>query len=79
MSSHTITHVLTYLLFLTLHSLSTLSLTLYSLLLSKGGREVDDMVAWMAAVARGKDPIEEEKKARPGLYKVHAVFLDFFC
>jgi len=34
-----------------------------------GGREVDDIVFWMAAVARGLDPIEEEKKSRPGLYK----------
>jgi thioredoxin-like negative regulator of GroEL len=36
-----------------------------------GGREVDDIVFWMAAVAKGLDPIEEEMKARPGLYKGH--------
>jgi hypothetical protein len=41
---------------------------------------VDDIVAWMAAVAKGLDPIEEEKKARPGLYKVcvistHTVYI----
>jgi len=34
-----------------------------------GGREVDDIVFWMAALARGQDPIEEEKYGRPGLYK----------
>jgi FAD-linked sulfhydryl oxidase len=34
-----------------------------------GGREADDIVFWMAALARGQDPIEEEKYGRPGLYK----------
>ena len=37
-----------------------------------GGREVDDIVFWMGARARGQDPIEEEKYGRPGLYKGHS-------
>lgn len=32
-----------------------------------GGREVEDMVFYMAAVARGEDPEEEERRRRPGL------------
>eukprot|EP00618_Florenciella_parvula_P036072 CAMPEP_0119474524 /NCGR_PEP_ID=MMETSP1344-20130328/5743_1 /TAXON_ID=236787 /ORGANISM="Florenciella parvula, Strain CCMP2471" /LENGTH=583 /DNA_ID=CAMNT_0007507845 /DNA_START=43 /DNA_END=1794 /DNA_ORIENTATION=- len=34
-----------------------------------GGREVEDLVDHMTALANGKDPWEEEKKRRPGLYK----------
>jgi thiol-disulfide isomerase/thioredoxin len=34
-----------------------------------GGHEVDDLVFWMAAVSKGLDPMEEEKRARPGLYR----------
>jgi len=29
------------------------------------------MVAWMSALSKGLDPIDEEIKQRPGLYKVH--------
>lgn len=35
-----------------------------------GGREVEDFVFYMSAVARGQDPEEEEKKRRPGLVRV---------
>jgi hypothetical protein len=38
-----------------------------------GGREVDDMVAWMGALSKGLDPIDEEIKQRPGLYKVRSL------
>lgn len=34
-----------------------------------GGRETEDIVFYMSAVAKGLDPWEEEKKLRPGLYK----------
>lgn len=34
-----------------------------------GGREADEIVFHMSAVARGQDPYDEEKKLRPGLYK----------
>jgi hypothetical protein len=34
-----------------------------------GGREADEIVSWMAAVAKGEDPIISEIKQRPGLYK----------
>jgi len=34
-----------------------------------GGREVEDIVFWMASLSKGLDPIEEEVKQRPGLYK----------
>jgi thiol-disulfide isomerase/thioredoxin len=35
-----------------------------------GGREADEIVFHMSAVARGLDPYDEEKKLRPGLYKI---------
>jgi len=34
-----------------------------------GGREVDDIVFWMSSLAKGLNPIEEERKNRPGLYR----------
>lgn len=34
-----------------------------------GGREALEIADYMAYVAQGKDPIEEEKKSKPGLYK----------
>lgn len=34
-----------------------------------GGREAEDIVFHMSAVAKGLDPYDEEKKLRPGLYK----------
>jgi thiol-disulfide isomerase/thioredoxin len=34
-----------------------------------GGREADDIVFHMSAVAKGLDPYEEELKTKPGLYK----------
>jgi len=34
-----------------------------------GGREVDEIVFFMAAISKGFDPFEEEKKLRPGLYR----------
>ena len=34
-----------------------------------GGRESHELVDYMTAVAKGLDPIEEEKKSKPGLYK----------
>jgi len=35
----------------------------------RGGRESHEIVDYMTAVAKGLDPIEEEKKSKPGLYK----------
>jgi thioredoxin-like negative regulator of GroEL len=35
-----------------------------------GGRVADEIVFHMSAVARGLDPYDEEKKTRPGLYKL---------
>lgn len=37
-----------------------------------GGREADDLVFYMSAVAKGLDPEEEEKKSKPGFYKKEA-------
>ncbi|GMI04435.1 hypothetical protein TrLO_g15439 [Triparma laevis f. longispina] len=34
-----------------------------------GGREADDIIFHMSAVAKGLDPYEEELKTKPGLYK----------
>eukprot|EP00960_Hanusia_phi_P050038 759951-Hanusia_phi.AAC.2 len=34
-----------------------------------GGREASEIVLYMTSVARGLDPQEEERKAKPGLYK----------
>jgi len=34
-----------------------------------GGRESHELVDYMTAVAKGLDPVEEEKKSKPGLYK----------
>jgi len=34
-----------------------------------GGREAHELIDYMTAVAKGLDPIEEEAKAKPGLYK----------
>jgi thiol-disulfide isomerase/thioredoxin len=35
-----------------------------------GGRVADEIVFHMTAVAKGLDPYDEEKKTRPGLYKI---------
>jgi len=35
----------------------------------RGGRESHELVDYMTAVAQGLDPVEEEKKSKPGLYK----------
>lgn len=34
-----------------------------------GGREADEIVSFMSALAKNLDPFEEEKKQRPGLYR----------
>ena len=34
-----------------------------------GGREIDEIVFHLSAVAKGLDPYEEELKTKPGLYK----------
>jgi thiol-disulfide isomerase/thioredoxin len=35
-----------------------------------GGREVDEIVPFMAAISKGLDPFDEEKRTRPGLYRL---------
>ena len=34
-----------------------------------GGRSAEDIIFWMSTVSKGLDPIEEELKTKPGLYK----------
>lgn len=41
-----------------------------------GGREAEDIVFHMSAVARGLDPYEEELKTKPGLYKDRPEFAE---
>eukprot|EP00943_MAST-04B_sp_MAST-4B-sp1_P003551 g3551.t1 len=35
----------------------------------RGGRQPEDIVFYMSALAKGLDPLKEEEKQRPGLYK----------
>ena len=38
----------------------------------RGGREAEDIVLYMSSLSKGLDPLKEEEKLRPGLYKKEA-------